>query len=353
MTLLRPAVGFVSFARRLAHTILLGGVPIPMEFIDVPLDKMPQFEQLSNELFELEETQLDVFKPSVLSNSRQNSKKAAYGGLIFAQALAATERTVDDSMRPHSTHSYFILNVDTTQPLEYRVRRIRDGRSFCTREVDAVQNGKAAFSMQISFHKPEPQSIIHQSEMPKVPPPENCIGFRKAIPFLKQKIESGELSPTDSVRKRIQGYDSIVYTSDTDLFEMRPTDIEAYYGISKDARPKMCFWMRTRGDLSSQDSKLHRHLIAYNTDSVLVGTAVRPHYAHNFHPSMLFSLDHNIWFHSPDMRADEWLLYETESSIARDARAFITGRLWTRDGTLLLSTAQEAIIRTRQEPSRI
>ncbi|CAB3411132.1 unnamed protein product [Caenorhabditis bovis] len=314
--------------------------------------KVENYQKIAESFFVFDEVQKDSFRPQVLKNSRQGHHSAAYGGLIFSQALAAAEKTVDSVFRPHSVHSYFILNVDTKEPIFYNVRRIRDGRSFATRTVEAVQKEKIAFTLQVSFHVEENEAVSHQSNMPDVLPPEQFMSMREAVPHLKELVEKGEIVPTEPVVRRLKKYDSQVYTAEEDLFEMRCVNLEKYYGLDDDREPRMHFWMRARGDLND-DEKLHRWLVAYNTDSTLISTAVGPHYAKNFMSSMMFSLDHCVWFHRINIRADEWLLFETKSHIAAGGRAFIDGKVWRRDGTLMISVHQEALIRSKGDTSRL
>ncbi|CAI2346204.1 unnamed protein product [Caenorhabditis sp. 36 PRJEB53466] len=346
----------MSFVRKLAPIVtssitrrgIMCSVPRKSDF-----KKVENYEQIAKRFFDFTETNKDSFSPATLTNGRQAHHAAAYGGLIFAQALAAAEKTVEEKFKPHSTHSYFILNVDTKEPISYNVRRARDGRSFITRTVEAVQKGAVCFVLQCSFHVQERDSIVHQSEMPKVPAPEVLMSMRDAVPYMKELVEKGEVTPPPAMLRRLQNYDTQVYSDDQDLFEMRCTNLGNYYGFASDQKPEMCFWMRARGDLSD-DERLHRWLVAYNSDSLLVSTAVSAHYASGFMPSMLFSLDHCVWFHRPEVRADEWLLFECKSRIASGARATIEGRIWRRDGVLIASCQQEAIVRTKSdEPSRL
>lgn len=315
-----------------------------------PLVKVEGFKEMAEELYNLTEVKKDSFSPKILTNPRQSHQMAAYGGLIFSQALAAAQKTVTAKLAPHSVHSYFILNVDTREPLTYDVRRVRDGRSFATRVVDAVQNDKIVFTLQASFHKEEMDYISHQKPMPKVPPPEELIGMRQAVPIVKELVVRDKIKLSQAMHNRLQKVDSVIYSAETDLWEMRPTDIAMYYGLKKDKKPHLSYWMRTRGDLPN-DINLHRNLISYITDAVPGSTAITPHNAGHFVSSMMFSLDHCVWFHKADgFRADEWLLYEAVSNRAGGGRAFVDGKVYKRDGTLILSCHQELLIRSRDLP---
>ncbi|KAF1766112.1 hypothetical protein GCK72_006068 [Caenorhabditis remanei] len=346
----------MSFVRKLlpiatatiSRRTIMTAVPLRSEF-----KKVENYQNIANRFFDFTEVDKDSFSPATLSNGRQAHHGAAYGGLIFSQAMAAAEKTVEEKFKPHSTHSYFILNVDTKEPISYNVRRIRDGRSFITRTVEAVQKEKVCFVLQCSFHVEEKSSIIHQSEMPKVPCPEVLMSMRDAVPYMKSLVEKGEVTPPPAMLQRLQSYDSKVYSDDLDLFEMRCTNLGNYYGFASDQKPELHFWMRARGDLPN-DERLHRWLIAYNSDSLLVSTAVSPHYTNGFMPSMLFSLDHCVWFHKSEVKADEWLLFECKSRIASGSRATIEGRIWRRDGVLIASCQQEALVRSKSDdPSKL
>ncbi|KIH53140.1 Acyl-CoA thioesterase [Ancylostoma duodenale] len=168
---------------------------------------MDDYEDRAKRFFVFEQVEPDVFRTSNLGTLRQGSAKAAYGGLIFAQALAAAENTVEEKLKPHAMHSFFILNVDTSLPVQYHVRRVRDGRSFCTRTVEAVQEGKIAFILQVSFHvfgvtltagsvaiysvQLEPDSAVHQDVMPVVPSWKELKCMSDVIPWLKTEIAEG------------------------------------------------------------------------------------------------------------------------------------------------------------------
>ncbi|EGT56254.1 hypothetical protein CAEBREN_18715 [Caenorhabditis brenneri] len=327
---------------------IMTAVPLKSEF-----KKVENYEEMAKGFYNFTEVSKDCFSPATLTNGRQAHTAAAYGGLIFSQALAAAEKTVEEQFKPHSMHSYFILNVDTREPISYNVRRIRDGRSFITRTVEAVQKEKVCFVLQCSFHVEEKHSILHQSDMPKVPCPEVLMSQRDAVPYMKSLVEKGEVTPPPAMLQRLQWYDSKVYSDDQDLFEMRCTNLGNYYGFASDQKPELYFWMRARGDLSN-DERLHRWLLAYNSDSLLVSTAVSPHYSSGFTSSMLFSLDHCVWFHKSEVKADDWLLFECKSRIASGSRATIEGRIWRRDGVLIASCQQEALVRSKSdEPSKL
>ncbi|VDO59104.1 unnamed protein product [Haemonchus placei] len=301
-----------------------------------------------------------VFRTSNLVTFRQGSSKAAYGGLIFAQALAAAENTVDETLKPHAMHSFFILCVNTSIPVQYHVRRVRDGRSFCTRTVEAIQDGKIVFVLQVSFHK---VNFVSDSQL------------HRTLCFFLFYYCRIQVKPV--VEKRLKNYDSRA-SQDRELFEVqiRPTDAERHLGFGKTNHQTRTFysWFKSRGSLGDCE-KLHRYLVAYTTDATMAGSAYRPHLVNDFNPTMLFSLDHNVWMHKHEMRADRWMLFENTSTVADRygvlillliticidhdfyrsgrGRAFITGKLWSEEGILLLSCTQEVVLRGNGQVSRL
>ncbi|CAJ0586986.1 unnamed protein product, partial [Mesorhabditis spiculigera] len=296
----------------------------------------------------------DVFESSNLSTVRGAAVHAAYGGLIFSQALCAAEKTVGEQFKPHATHSFFILNVDTRIPVEYRVRRLRDGRSFCTRTVEAVQNGKVAYCLQVSFHVNEPESVIHEAKMPQVAAPEDCPTNRDFAIFTLDQVKAGEVTVTEMQRQRLEF--QATYDPDGDLFDIRCVDPGAYLGIAESSTSPgtICFWMKTQYPVPSEASeRMHRYLLAFTSDSVQATSSYLPHLVNDFQVSMLFSLDHCVWFHQPIVKTDEWMLFESSSSKAKGSRGFTTGRLWSADGQLIMSVCQETLIRSNGSVSKL
>ncbi|PAV77450.1 hypothetical protein WR25_09221 [Diploscapter pachys] len=263
---------------------------------------------------------------------------------VVGQSLAAAACTVDDCFIPHSLHSYFIKTGSVDKPILYTIDRIRDGRSFCTRIVKAIQDGEAIFSCQISFHKKERDAIVHQHVMPSVPDPESLKDART--------VAEDYLSLTSGSEEKkviIEHIIKEVNTAFERVFDVRPVDSQKFL-LGSD-KPESMIWIKAREDIG-EDHRLHQCVAAYLTDLSMINTAIRPHAAKDgFVPSMSFSLDHNVWFHEPDFRVDDWMLYETVSTKAGGSRAFIEGRLWTKDGRLVVSTAQEALIRDKPTTS--
>jgi len=279
-------------------------------------------EQLLS-ILDLEPLEVNLFR----GLSPQVGWQRVFGGQVIGQALVAASRTVD-GRRAHSLHAYFLRAGDPAVPIIYEVDRIRDGQSFTTRRVVAIQHGQAIFSMAASFHKDEP-GLHHQIKMPDVPPPE-------ALPSeadLKEKLIGRVPEPVKA------------YWQHERPIEIRPVDLSRYFAPENRA-PTQHVWIKATGQLS-EDLSLHQCVLAYASDFTLLDTALIAHGRFIFDPElMLASLDHAIWFHRP-FRADEWLLYAQDSPSSGAGRAFCRGTLFTRDGELVASTAQEGLVRQR------
>ncbi len=249
-----------------------------------------------------------------------------YGGQVLAQALAAASKTILDGKVLHSMHCYFIHPGDNDHDIVYTVETVKEGRSFNTRRVIGSQKGKDIFIMSASYQKPE-DGITHQASMPNVARPESLTSF-------------SELFAEFSARFNIQPRGIF---SPTGPFIFHP--VEHYDPFQPRIRPALNHtWFKTNGSLPD-DPQLHLTTLAYASDFNLLITALFPHGLSFFTtPMQIASLDHAMWFHRP-ARTDEWLLYAVESSNANDGRAFCTGRIFTRDGLLVASTAQEGLIR--------
>jgi acyl-CoA thioesterase II len=252
-----------------------------------------------------------------------------YGGLVLAQALVAATRTVEASRHAHSMHGYFLLGGEPGHPIVYDVERVRDGSSFNTRRVKAIQHGRPIFVLSVSFHKTE-IGFAHQTQMPSVPPPE-------ALPN-EQELQ---VRYAADLPENLRGY----WQRDRP-FEMRPVDISRYLTRAK-AEPSQSIWMRATGPLPD-DQTLHCNLLAYASDFTLLDTALIAHGKHLFDTDIqLASIDHAMWLHRP-FRVDDWLLYTQESTFAGGARGFCRGSFYTREGVLVASVTQEGLMRQRQ-----
>jgi acyl-CoA thioesterase-2 len=266
--------------------------------------------------------------------SPQSRWQRVFGGQVIGQALVAACRTVDDvaARPPHSLHAYFLLAGDPKVPIIYEVDRIRDGKSFTTRNVVAIQHGHAIFSMSVSFHMHEP-GLSHQVPMPNVPRPDslpNEAEFRQAL----------LASMPEPVRR---------YYERERPIELRPVEFERYLG-KKITNGEFHVWLRAVERLPDEPA-IHQCVLAYASDLMLLDAATIPHGRTLFEPAiMAASLDHAMWFHRP-FRADDWLLYAQDSPSSEGARGFARGLIFASDGTLVASVAQEGLIRERRTAS--
>jgi len=259
--------------------------------------------------------------------SPQVGWQRVFGGQVIGQALVAANRTVNGRLA-HSLHAYFLRAGDPSVPIIYNVDRIRDGGSFTTRRVVAVQHGQAIFSMAASFHKEE-TGLEHQIKMPEVPPPESLPSEAELKACL-----------IDRVPPQVKAY----WERERPI-EIRPVDLSRYL-TPGNHDPSQQVWIRATGELPN-DQSLHQCVLAYASDFTLLDTALIAHGRFVFDPKLILaSLDHALWFHRK-LRADEWLLYAQDSPISGGGRAFCRGMLFTRDGKLVASTAQEGLLRER------
>ena len=277
------------------------------------------------ELLDLERIDDDFF----LGKTEDPGWGRLYGGHVFAQALAAAQRTVEPERHVHSAHGYFLLAGDVTRPVLYEVDRIRDGGSFTTRRVVAIQGGKAIFHLSASFQAIE-RGFEHQAAMPVVPEP-------LAIPTQEEAL-APYLAKLPAMMRR--------QTFGVRAFEVRPHE-PASDPVSPPPRaPERNVWLRAIGTLPD-DPALHLALFTYISDFFFLGTSLLPHGVGWMRPEMqVASLDHTIWFHAP-LRVDDWLLYSMESPRASGGRGLVRGSIFSRDGTLVASSAQEGLIRRR------
>lgn len=248
-----------------------------------------------------------------------------FGGQVLGQALAAASATVE-GRDIHSLHGYFLRAGDKASPIIYDVDLIRDGGSFTTRRVVAIQHGKAIFNASISFQRAE-AGLSHQSEMPAVPPPES-LSSEQAF-----RIARADMLPEDQRE---------FFVEDRPV-EMRPIQPEELWSADSHP-PEQMFWIRS---MTAVDVPLalHQAILAYSSDFYLMGTALRPHGKQFVRGDMQSaSLDHAMWFHRP-FRIDQWLLYVMDSPTASNGRGLNFGKIFTRDGVLVASCAQEGLIR--------
>ncbi len=277
------------------------------------------------ETLDLEPLEENLFR----GRSPQVGWQRVFGGQVIGQALVSALRTVDGGRAVHSLHGYFIRPGDPSIPIIYEVDRYRDGKSFTTRNVVAIQHGHPIFTMAASFQRAE-DGFEHQITMPEVPAPED-------LPSEKELLASFSDRVPDNIRR---------YFSRERPIELRPVMRRNYIEPEK-ADPVQHVWIRATGPLPD-DATLHQCVLAYASDMTLLDTSLLPHAHSLFDPDiMLASLDHALWFHRP-FRADDWLLYAQDSPSAHGARGFNRGSVYTRDGTLIASVAQEGLIRQRR-----
>jgi acyl-CoA thioesterase-2 len=281
-------------------------------------------------ILDLEELELNLFR----GRTPKEDRVRVFGGQVAGQALVAAGRTVEDGLVVHSLHSYFLRPGDPSIPIVYQVERLRDGRSFTTRRVTAIQHGMPIFNLSASFQRPE-HGIEHQLDMPPAPDPESLPTFRERIEPYLEKIHP-------DLKRWLQRERPI---------EMRYVNPPDYLHPEK-RPPSQLVWIRADGTLPDASLLLHQCIVAYASDMTLIDTATLPHAIPWFDPNVqMASLDHAMWFHRP-FRADEWLLYAQESPTATGARGFTTGRLYTGDGVHVVSVAQEGLIRKRETKGR-
>jgi acyl-CoA thioesterase-2 len=274
------------------------------------------------DLLTLERIDRDLFR----GGSHDLGWGAIFGGQVLGQALSAATQTVTADRAVHSAHGYFIRAGELARPIVYQVGRLRDGKSFSTRSVVAVQEGEAIFSLHASFQVEE-HGLEHHDAMPDVPPPESLRSERDLA--LARAHELPEF-----IRARITAERPI---------EIRPVDERN--PLAPEVRPPLRrLWYRAV-DRLPDDPALHRYLLGYASDFSFLGTALDPHGVSFVTPGMkVASLDHAIWFHRP-FRVDDWLLYDVESPNASGARGLVRGRFFDRQGRLVASSVQEGLIR--------
>jgi len=279
-------------------------------------------------ILDLEPLEVNLFR----GRSPQVGWQRVFGGQVIGQALVAATRTVE-GRPPHSMHAYFLLAGDPKVPIIYEVDRIRDGKSFTTRRVVAIQHGHAIFSMSVSFHADE-EGLDHQVPMPEVPKPDSLPSDEE----MKERILPQLPEPVRRYYERERP------------IELRPVEFGRYIG-QKPENGRFNVWIRTTGRLPD-DPAIHRCVLAYASDLTLLDTALLPQQRSVFDRDiMAASLDHALWFHRP-FRADEWLLYTQDSPNLHGARGFARGLIFAADGTLVASVAQEGLLRERRPEAK-
>jgi acyl-CoA thioesterase-2 len=278
--------------------------------------------ELLVDLLDIEPIEVNIFRGSNPNEERQR----IFGGQVAAQALMAAGRTVEVG-RPHSLHAYFLRPGDPNVPVLYEVDRIRDGRSFTTRRVVAIQHGRAIFHLSTSFHIDEP-GLDFQIPMPDVPDPETLPTMRERLEPYKDKVGDFYDQPHPIDQRHIGALPWM------------------HRAVQE---PRQQLWLRADGELPD-DPLLHTCIATFASDMYLFDTMLAPHNVGWDDPEFMgASLDHCMWFHRP-FRADEWLLYDMDSPTSSGARGLARGFMFTRDGTLAVSMVQEGLMRMVGRP---
>lgn len=277
------------------------------------------------ERLDLESLDIDLFR----GFSPHDGRPRIFGGLVAAQSLIAACRTVEGRVA-HSLHGYFLREGDTSVPVLYYVDRIRDGRSFATRRVVAKQHGKAIFNMSVSFQAPE-EGLEHQAPMPEAPLPETVPTNYERLQAYKERSSHPAIDFLLQLDRPIQRRE----VDHVDLLEPR-----AHTGMQR-------MWFRADGALGD-DPVLHQAVLTYASDYGLLESSFNTH-GESFLTEKLIiaSLDHAVWFHQP-IRADRWMLYATQSPRTSGGRGLNFGHIYSEDGALLASVAQEGLMRIRK-----
>src|SRR5437660_3017321 len=270
-------------------------------------------------LLDLEVIEVNIFR----GVSPEEKRQRVFGGQVAGQALVAAGRTVERG-EVHSLHAYFLRPGDTSVPILYEVDRIRDGRSFTTRRVVAIQHGRAIFNLSASFHIDE-KGVDHQLPMPDAPDPESLPTFQERLAPYAEQLGDLVTRPQPIDQRYVGG-------------------AGGPFSRSGGLAPRQKVWIRADGRLAD-NQLLHACVVAYASDMSLLDSVMLPHRVSWDDPRMMgASLDHAMWFHRP-FRADEWMLYDQESPSASGARGLSRGTIFTRDGRLALSVVQEGLVR--------
>lgn len=300
----------------------------PIEAANAPQVSPEKLVQRLRKLLAVTPLEGDAFTGMAIPGGRGRM----FGGQVIAQGLMAACDTVDSVRSPHSLHAYFLRAGDNALPVTYRVERDFDGGTFTNRRVVALQNDRPILSLTASFQAVE-SGFEHGTKMPDVPPPEE----------LKTEIEH-LLDNRDKLPANV-----IVGMSQPRPIELRPVYPRSlYFGLKRE--PLAHIWFRAAAPIVDGNQALHRSILAYASDMGLLSTSSLPHGVNWFTPGFQSaSLDHAIWFHE-DVIADEWMLYTTDSPWAAHSRGMNRGMIFSRDGRLIASTAQEGLMRMRTQP---
>ncbi|GAD81275.1 acyl-CoA thioesterase II [Vibrio ezurae] len=273
-------------------------------------------------LLQLERLELGLFR----GESEHLGLPQVYGGQVLGQALSASRYTVPNDRSVHSFHSYFLRPGDPEKAIIYDVEHLRDGRTFSTRRVKAIQNGRPIFYLTASYHGEQP-GFEHQNTMPDIPGPEHFASetelAQQIAQFLPEKIQQ-------------------VFCGEKPI-EVRPVKVVNPLKPHKE-EPKQYLWIKANGQLPD-DQLIHQYLLAYASDWGFLVTALHPHQVSLLTPKFqVATIDHSMWFHRP-FKMDEWLLYAIDSPTASNSRGLVRGELYNRAGDLVASAVQEGVMR--------
>ena len=294
---------------------------------------------------EIESIEVDTFVAPKNKLWKPPAGRGVFGGQVIGQALAAATETVPKQFLVHSFHSYFLRPGDSSQPIVYKVKRERNGTSFITRSVNAVQNGVIIYMMICSFQLQETGFMLeHQVPMPQgVPDPST----------LKNEEQSlREWSENELVPSKLRDAMKIRLAEPFPIEIVRTIPLKLLLSDEK-LEPRQRIWIRAQGDLGDNQA-FHQCVAAYASDHLFLATSLLPHgyAAAQRKLTHMASIDHSMWFHAP-FRADEWLLFDVESPRTANHRGLVFGKLYTRDGRLVMSCSQEGLIRTRQPKAKL
>ncbi|XP_074328527.1 acyl-CoA hydrolase 2-like [Apium graveolens] len=289
-------------------------------------------------ILHLEPVEVNLFTGITVPDTPSFGK--VFGGQFIGQALAAASKTVDCLKIVHSLHAYFILIGDLDIPIVYQVDRVRDGKSFATRRVEAIQKGRVVFSLLASFQKDE-QSFDHQlPTMPSsLPDPETLFSMEE---LRDRRLTDPRLPKT--YRTKVASKEFVPWPID-----IRFCEPNTGTNMTK-SPPRLRFWFRAKGNLSD-DQALHRCVLAYVSDLIFLQVSFNPHRRQGLRMASI-SLDHALWFHRP-CKADDWILFNIESPTAYNGRGFVSGQMFDRKGQLIASVYQEGVFRKKPDPPNV
>jgi len=290
-----------------------------------------EHEQISTSL-EVEQIEVNLFRSKSLWLPLHS--RGAFGGQVISQALVSATNCVDLAFALHSLHCYFLSSASPATPIVYSVERLRNGKSYVTRSVKAIQNGHIIFIMLCSFQRPEPWQPVHQWTMPQVPSPEQCEDEEAVYALAIQNAKSNP-----KIMRILQ--ERLTERSKSPIAIKCAKEHHA----NQDGTIKYMYWMKAR-DIPKYETHFQKCILAYISDLRFISTAPLVMGLQSRSLSMVSTLDHTIWYYSNDFDAGDWLLYEMDCPRAGSGRSIVHGRMFTHDGKLVAVTSQEGVVRT-------